>query len=60
MRILYRPWSQEFQLECECGFQTGWNYTMEATGREADLHMAAMYPLGTERRPCGATSPNEG
>jgi hypothetical protein len=41
-----------FSIECACGFRTEWRYTLEAAGRDADLHMAEKFPRGSERRPC--------
>jgi hypothetical protein len=42
----------QFVFRCECGFSTESRATLEAAGREADLHMAQMYPTPTQRRPC--------
>ena len=43
-----------FMLVCPCGFGTSDCATLEAAGREADLHMAEKFPRGSERRPCDA------
>lgn len=44
--------SNQFQFTCACGWQSQPRYTLEAAGREADLHMAERFPKGSERRPC--------
>jgi adenine-specific DNA methylase len=44
----------QFRIHFACGFVTSWCYTLEAAGREADVHMAQVFPIPTERRPCCA------
>jgi hypothetical protein len=52
MKILTYGETQLFVIQCNCGFTTTACCTLEAAGREADLHMARMFPLPSERRPC--------
>lgn len=42
----------KFVIEFDCGFRTPERFTLEAAGRDADLHMAETFPIGTQRRPC--------
>jgi hypothetical protein len=44
----------EFRFACNCGWISPLHWTIEAAGRDADLHMAAKFPIGTQRRPCEA------
>jgi hypothetical protein len=41
-----------YRFRCGCGTVTEWRYTVEAAGRDFDLHMAEKFPIGTQRRPC--------
>jgi len=43
-----------FAIECNCGWKSKAHFTVEAAGRDADLHMAEKFPVGTLRRPCDA------
>jgi hypothetical protein len=50
--IVSYEWPVTFVLRCRCGFSTPARATLEAAGRDADLHMAEKFPIGTIRRPC--------
>jgi hypothetical protein len=51
MNLLYAD--SRFKIICPCGFEAS-GYTLEGAGRDYDLHLAAMEPIGTKRAPCGA------
>jgi hypothetical protein len=34
-----------FAVVCACGWKSQWRATLEAAGRDADLHMAEKFPL---------------
>ena len=38
------------QLTCGCGWESPLRFTWEAVGRDLDLHLAQVFPRGTERR----------
>ena len=43
-----------FAIECNCGWRSKAHFTLEAAGRDADLHIAEKFPIGRLRRPCDA------
>ena len=43
-----------FAISCPCGWKSPYRSTLEAAGRDADLHMAEKFPLPSSRRPCNA------
>jgi hypothetical protein len=45
-----------FRFSCACGWKSPVRYTLEAAGRDADVHMAERFPIGTLRRPCDEES----
>lgn len=51
MRIIVVA-NDRFILDCPCGWKSEARATLEAAGRDADLHMAATFPLPSGRRPC--------
>ncbi len=44
--------NSRFVIECPCGYRTQARATLEAAGRDIDMHQAAKFPIGTQRRPC--------
>ena len=49
-----------FRFVCDCGWRSPVRFTVEAAGRDADLHMAEKFPLGSERRPCDSKAGDKG
>ena len=41
-----------WSVRCGCGFSTPPRLTLEAAGREYDLHLAARWPRPSQRFPC--------
>ena len=50
--IVSYDWPVTFSFRCACGFTTKPAATLEWAGRQADVHMAEKFPIGTQRRPC--------
>jgi len=52
MKLEIEVGPRAYRMHCPCGFITPWRWTLEAIGRDMDIHQAEKYPIGTERRPC--------
>ena len=43
---------EHWRLICACGYQTPFRCTLEAAGRDMDLHLAKQFPNPKERMEC--------
>lgn len=41
-------------MRCPCGYETPFRYTLEAAGRDMDVHLAVTTPLPSARQECAA------
>ena len=57
IRELIVPTGTHYQIECPCGFTTPGRATMEAAGRDIDVHLAEQFRLPSTRRFCPGPVP---